>query len=158
MRVRITGTTVLNYEELEVVAVQGQLAAVASLVLFTVAVSFGLRSLRLLFALVASLIASLVWTNAFAAAAIGHLNQVSVAFNVLIIGLGGELGIHFCLRYEELAAERRSRAEVARRWPAPRSAARCSRARSPPRSASWCSCRPTTAASPSWVCSPERAC
>ena len=112
MRVRITGTEVLNYEELEVVAVQGQLAAVASLVLFTVAVCFALRSLRVLLALVASLVASLVWTNAFAAAAIGQLNQVSVAFNVLIVGLGGELGIHFCLRYEELAAEGSSRAEA----------------------------------------------
>ncbi|HEY8153977.1 MAG TPA: MMPL family transporter, partial [Myxococcota bacterium] len=111
LRVRITGTTVLNHEELEVVEVQGQLAALAALGLFTLAVSFGLRSLRLLFALIASLIASLVWTNAFAAAAIGHLNQVSVAFNVLIVGLGGELGIHFCLRYQELAAQKRSRAE-----------------------------------------------
>ena len=110
VRVRITGTTVLNYEELEVVSVQGKLAALASLALFTASVFFGLRSLRILLALVASLIASLVWTNAFAAAAIGHLNQVSVAFNVLIVGLGGELGIHFCLCYQELAAKGRSRA------------------------------------------------
>ena len=141
----------LNYEELEVVEVQGKLAALASLVLFTVAVCFALRSLRVLLALVASLVASLVWTNAFAAAAIGHLNQVSVAFNVLIIGLGGELGIHFCLRYAELAAQGRSRAEALAADRRARSAARCSRARSPPRSASWCSCRPTTAASPSWA-------
>ena len=111
MRVRITGTTVLNYEELEVVAVQGGLAALISLALFTVSVFLGLRSLRILLALVASLIASLIWTNAFAAAAIGHLNQVSVAFNVLIVGLGGELGIHFCLRYQELASKGSSRAE-----------------------------------------------
>ena len=112
VRVRITGTTVLNYEELEVVAVQGRLAALISLALFTASVFVGLRSLRVLLALVASLVASLVWTNAFAAAAIGHLNQVSVAFNVLIVGLGGELGIHFCLRYQELAAEGRSRSQA----------------------------------------------
>ena len=86
----------------------------SSLVLFTVAVCFGLRSLRVLLALVASLIASLVWTNAFAAAAIGHLNQVSVAFNVLIIGLGGELGIHVCMRYRSWPPQGRTRAP--RRW------------------------------------------
>src|SRR5262245_356662 len=111
-RVRITGTTVLNYEELEVVAEQGRTVALAALALFTLAVGLGLRSLRILIALIASLIASLVWTNAFAAAAIGHLNQISVAFNVLIIGLGGELGIHYCLRYQEIAAEGGARAEL----------------------------------------------
>jgi hypothetical protein len=40
------------------------------------------------------------------------LNQVSATFNVLIIGLGGELGIHFCLRYAELAAKGRSRTDA----------------------------------------------
>ena len=112
IRVRITGSTVLNYEELAVVDSQGKRVAVAALLLFTGATLLALRSLRVLFALVASLIVSLVWTNAFAAAAIGHLNQVSVAFNVVIIGLGGELGIHVCMRYAELAAQGRPRSEA----------------------------------------------
>jgi hypothetical protein len=112
IRVRITGSTVLNYEELAVVDSQGKRVAVAALLLFTGATLLALRSLRVLFALVASLIVSLVWTNAFAAAAIGHLNQVSVAFNVVIIGLGGELGIHVCMRYAELAAQGRTRSEA----------------------------------------------
>jgi len=112
VRVRITGSDILNYDELEVIEVQAWIVAVASLALFTAAVFFALRSLRLVLALVASLILSLVWTNAFAAAAVGTLNQVSAAFNVLIIGLGGELGIHFCLRAAELAALGRSRAQA----------------------------------------------
>ncbi|RIL05504.1 MAG: hypothetical protein DCC71_10100 [Proteobacteria bacterium] len=112
IRVRLTGSAVLNYEELIVVETQGKMLALAALTLFTASVYFALRSWRVLFALVTSLVASLVWTNAFAAAAIGHLNQVSATFNVLIVGLGGELGIHVCMRYAELAAKGRSRPQA----------------------------------------------
>jgi len=112
VRVRITGSEVLNYEELQVVQAQGWQLALAALVLFTSATFFAVRSLRVLVALVASLVVSLIWSNAFAAATIGHLNQVSATFNVLIIGLGGELGIHFCMRYAELAAKGRSRTDA----------------------------------------------
>jgi uncharacterized protein len=111
VRVRLTGSTVLNYEELTVVETQGKALAVAALLLFTATVYFALRSWRVLFALVASLLAGLIWTNAFAAAVVGHLNQVSATFNVLIVGLGGELGIHVCMRYAELVAKGRPRAE-----------------------------------------------
>lgn len=110
VRVRLTGSTVLNYEELTVVETQGKLLGLAALVLFTGTVYFALRSWRVLLALVTSLVVSLIWTNAFAALAVGHLNQVSATFNVLIVGLGGELGIHVCMRYAELAAKGRSRA------------------------------------------------
>ncbi len=112
VQVRITGSSVLNYEELQVVASQGKTLALVALVLFTLATFFAVRSLRVLVALVTSLVVSLIWSNAFAAATIGHLNQVSATFNVLIIGLGGELGIHFCMRYAELAAKGRSRTDA----------------------------------------------
>jgi hopanoid biosynthesis associated RND transporter like protein HpnN len=105
VEVRLTGTEVLNYEELALVTNQGRWVGVASFVLFGVAISFAMRSPGLVFAQLAALVAGLLWTNAFAAAAVGQLNQVSVAFNVLIIGLGGELGIHFALRYAELAGQ-----------------------------------------------------
>ncbi|HVP30723.1 MAG TPA: MMPL family transporter [Myxococcota bacterium] len=112
VRVRLTGSDVLNYEELEAVQFQGKFVALLSLALFTIAVFFALRSVRMVFALVASLIVSLAWTNAFATVAIGHLNQVSAVFNVLIVGLGGEFGIHVCMRYAELLGKGRRRAEA----------------------------------------------
>ncbi len=108
--VRVTGDEVLNYDELKVVERQGVLVAVVSLVLFSGAVFFALRSLRTVLALVGSLIVSLLWTNAFAAVAVGQLNQVSAVFNVLIVGLGGEFGIHVCMRFAELRAKGRPRA------------------------------------------------
>lgn len=107
--VRITGDLVLNLEEEEVVQQQAQIIAVGALLLFALTIYFGVRSARMVLALVASLVAALVWTNAFATAAIGELNQVSAAFNVLIVGLGGEFGIHVCMRYAELAARGRAR-------------------------------------------------
>ncbi len=110
--VRVTGSAILNYEELLAVNVQGKVVAVVSFVLFTVAVFFALRSVRVVLALAVSLFVSLIWSNAFATVAVGHLNQVSAVFNVLIVGLGGELGIHVCMRYAELVAQGRSRAEA----------------------------------------------
>lgn len=109
VRVRITGNDVLNYDELRVVEVQGKVVGAVSLLLFTGIVFFALRSARTVLALVASLVASLLWTNAFATVAIGHLNQVSAVFNVLIVGLGGEFGIHVCMRYAELLGKGRPR-------------------------------------------------
>jgi hopanoid biosynthesis associated RND transporter like protein HpnN len=49
-----------------------------------------------------TLIMGLIWTASFAAAAVGHLNLISVAFAVLYIGLSVDYAIHFCLRYKEL--------------------------------------------------------
>jgi hypothetical protein len=46
----------------------------------------------------------LIWTAGFTAAAIGHLNMISVCFAVLFIGLGVDFGIHLCIRYRELLA------------------------------------------------------
>jgi hypothetical protein len=104
VRVRITGEPVMNGEELGAVMVQGLRVAVISTVLFTVAVIFALRSARTVMALVGSLLVSLVLANGIAALTVHNLNIISAAFNVLIVGLGGEFGIHFAMRYLELAA------------------------------------------------------
>lgn len=112
VRIRITGDQVLSLEEQLVIEKQARVAALVSLVLFGAAIWFGVRSWRTVFALVATLVAALVWTNAFAAAAIGSLNQVSAAFNVLIVGLGGEFGIHVCMRFAELSGRERNRTQA----------------------------------------------
>jgi hypothetical protein len=109
IRVRVTGEPVLNYEELVAIGRQVQVVGVVSFALFVLAVVAALRSRRVALALVAGLLVGIVWSNFCAAVAIGHLNQISATVNVLIIGLGGELQIHVCMRYLELVRAGRER-------------------------------------------------
>lgn len=111
-RVRISGEPVMNYEELGAVATQSWHVAVISTVLFAGVVIAALRQTRTVLALVGSLLVSLIWSNGIAAATIHDLNMISAAFNVLIVGLGGEFGIHFAMRYLELASDGRSRSDA----------------------------------------------
>ena len=99
--VRLTGGVVISTEELESVTIGATKAGLVSLVLVTLLLAWGIRSLRLVLAILAALIVGLVWTAGFTTLAIGHLNLVSVAFAVLFIGLGVDFGIHFALRFRE---------------------------------------------------------
>lgn len=101
VRLRLTGGAAMASEELKSVSEGAGLAGLISLVLVGVVLAIGLRSLRLVVAVLATLITGLVWTAGFTALAIGHLNLISVAFAVLFIGLAVDFGIHFGLRYKE---------------------------------------------------------
>lgn len=107
IEVRLTGNVALNHEELKAVELGGSTAGVLSLLLVALLLVGGLRSGRLVFAIVVTLLLGLIWTAAFATVTVGSLNMISVAFAVLFIGLGVDFGIHACLRYrEEKRAER----------------------------------------------------
>jgi hopanoid biosynthesis associated RND transporter like protein HpnN len=96
-----TGEVALEHEELETVNQDMLVSGIASLLLVCAALWLGLRSLRLLIATFAALIAGLILTGGFAALAVGHLNLISVAFAVLYIGLGVDFATHLCLHYQE---------------------------------------------------------
>ena len=99
--VRATGVFPLSYEEMEHLDRQTARAGIASFVMVGLILSFGLGSLRLVFASLVTLLAGLAATAAFAALAIGHLNLISVAFAVLFIGLSIDFAIHLCVRLRE---------------------------------------------------------
>src|SRR5690606_13294362 len=80
------------------------LAGLASLVMVALVLYAALRSWKLLAISILTLIVGLAGTAAFATAAVGHLNLLSVAFAVLYIGLGVDFIIHVCLRLKELWA------------------------------------------------------
>ena len=101
VRVRLTGSVPLNYEELLSAAKGAANAAIISVILVAILLFAGLRSPRLVLATLATLLMGLVWTAAFAALTVGHLNLISVGFAVLFVGLGVDFGIHFALRYRE---------------------------------------------------------
>ena len=101
--VRITGNVALNTEEMIGVARGALLAIGGSLVLVALILIVALRRWHLVLAALLTLLASLAWTAGFATFAVGHINVVSVCFAILIIGLGIDFGIHFSMRYAELA-------------------------------------------------------
>jgi hopanoid biosynthesis associated RND transporter like protein HpnN len=100
--VRLTGDAALEYEELLSVTRGAWLAGILALIMVGIVLFLGLGSSRLVFTSLVTLIMGLIWTASFAAAAVGHLNLISVAFAVLYIGLSVDYAIHFCLRYKEL--------------------------------------------------------
>ena len=104
LRIRMTGETALEHEELESVTEGAAIAGIVSLILVCTSLWFGLRSFKLLTATFLALIFGLILTAGFAAFAIGHLNLISIAFAVLYIGLGVDYAIHICLRYRECLA------------------------------------------------------
>lgn len=101
VRVLLTGTAAIATEELRSVSVGASTAGVISLIFVGLVLILGLRSLKLVAAVLLTLVIGLAWTAGFTAVAIGHLNLISVAFAVLFIGLGVDFGIHFGLRYKE---------------------------------------------------------
>ena len=142
VRVRVTGNPALSYEEMVGLAWDIGGAGVFCFALVCGVLYAALRSLQLVAAAVATLLVGLVWTAAFAAAAVGHLNMVSIAFGVLFIGLGVDFAIHLGMQY----ARRRDAGlphprRCASRWK--RSGPRWRSAPSPQPSASTSSFRPT---------------
>ncbi len=102
LQLRITGGLALEHEEMQTVTKGAGLALAMALLLVTVTLFVGLGSFRMILASLLTLIAGLIVTAAFAAAAIGHLNMISIAFAVLNVGLGIDFAIHFCMRYQEV--------------------------------------------------------
>jgi hopanoid biosynthesis associated RND transporter like protein HpnN len=105
VKIRITGETALEHEELESVTRGAEIAGIVSLILVCTSLLVGLRSFKLLLATFITLILGLILTAGFATLAIGHLNLISIAFAVLYIGLGVDYAIHICLHYRELKAQ-----------------------------------------------------
>ena len=106
---RLTGVPVLAHDDGKFVAAQAGLAGGLSLVLVAIVLGYAFRCRYLFTAFMLALLVSLAWTAAAATLLIGHLNLISVDFGVLCIGLGADFGIHYCLRYSELALTAESR-------------------------------------------------
>lgn len=99
---RITGEAALAYDELHSAMRGAQDAGVLALVLVIVVLLLALRTFGAIMTVMFSLVLGLLLTAAFATAAVGHLNLISIAFAVLYIGLGVDYAIHFLLRHEEI--------------------------------------------------------
>lgn len=101
VRVRLTGSVAMEHEELLSAASGAGLAFAVGLVLVVILLFVALRNWRLVVAALVTLVFGLVATAAFAGAAVGHLNLISVAFGVLYIGLGIDYALYLCMQYRE---------------------------------------------------------
>ncbi|MCL7958727.1 MAG: MMPL family transporter [marine benthic group bacterium] len=106
IRIRVTGSEAVEHESIAS-AYSGTRRTAAVALLAVGAILFaGLGSLRLVAASLITLVAGLAATAAFAAATVGQLNLISIAFAVLYIGLGIDYAAHLCLGLVEALRER----------------------------------------------------
>ncbi|MGH8474754.1 MAG: MMPL family transporter, partial [Methylococcales bacterium] len=99
--VRLTGEPVMENEELGNAISGLKFSGLLSFALVSLITIFGLRSPRHIVAILITLVIGLIFTSAFATAAIGALNVISVNFTILFIGMGVDFGIQVGLRYKE---------------------------------------------------------
>lgn len=100
LEVGVTGRPVLQNDEAASTGLDSQLAGLGSLAcvagLFLVFFRSLRRSLMALFALAIGM----AWTAGFIALAFPRMNLLTIAFAVILIGLGVEYSIHFLIRYQ----------------------------------------------------------
>jgi hopanoid biosynthesis associated RND transporter like protein HpnN len=108
VKVRVTGEPVLRQQELNDAFSGALYASSLSFVLVALSLIIGIRSGRLIIALLLALVVGSVWTAGLAAVTIGRLNLISVAFLVLFFGLGVDFGTHLGLRHLEEAKQGKS--------------------------------------------------
>jgi len=99
--VRQTGSVALNDEEFASVAEGTELATAASVLLVVLLLFLALKSLRLILPILLTLFVGLIATTAFAMAAVGSLNLISVAFAVMFVGIAVDFGIQFGVRLRD---------------------------------------------------------
>ncbi|NIX78242.1 MMPL family transporter [Microvirga terricola] len=101
VRVRLTGDVPMADDEFgtlaEGAALNGTLTTLAVLAILWLA----LKSGRIIFAVVISLVIGLAVTAALGLLMVGSFNLISIAFAVLFVGLGVDFGIQFSVRYRE---------------------------------------------------------
>ncbi len=97
----ITGDPALRADELAAVTTGIEISFLISFVSVAVLLLICYRSVLMALTTLASLVITIVLTGAFAAAAIGELNLISVAFTVLLVGLGLDFAIHLLLHLQE---------------------------------------------------------
>jgi hopanoid biosynthesis associated RND transporter like protein HpnN len=100
-RVRLTGSVVLDDEEFATVAKGAVYGLVGSFCLVMVWLYLAVRSWRIMVPIMFTLVLGLLLTTGFAAAAIGTLNLISVAFAVLFVGIAVDFAIQFSVRLRE---------------------------------------------------------
>lgn len=97
----LTGTPVLEFEEMATSQRDIAIATVLSLGLTVVLLLLAFRGFLNVLAAMVSLVVAICLSFGLATLVVGHLNILSMVFAVMLIGIGIEYGIQVVLRYQE---------------------------------------------------------
>ncbi|MBF5091695.1 MMPL family transporter [Novosphingobium sp. NBM11] len=103
--VKLTGEVPLADEEFATLQENIGLVAIVMLGAMLLTLWLATRSVKLVGAIMITIIAGLIVTTAVGLMAIGRFNLISVAFIPLFVGLGVDFGIQICVRYNAERAE-----------------------------------------------------
>jgi len=98
----ITGVPVLEYEEMATSMDDMTIASVLSLLLTVILLLFAFRGVKNTVAAMVALLIAISIAFGLATLFVGHLNILSMAFAVMLLGLGVEYSIQVVLRHQEL--------------------------------------------------------
>jgi uncharacterized protein len=98
----ITGVPVLEYEEMATSMDDMTIASVLSLALTVILLLFAFRGVKNTVAAMVALLIAISIAFGLATLFVGHLNILSMAFAVMLLGLGVEYSIQVVLRHQEL--------------------------------------------------------
>ncbi|HEY0283677.1 MAG TPA: MMPL family transporter, partial [Rhizomicrobium sp.] len=99
LRVRLTGPVPLADEEFASISDSAGLMSLAMLLAVTFSLWLAVRSFRIIFCILATLITGLSLTMALGLLVVGVFNIISIAFVALFVGLGVDFAIQFAVRY-----------------------------------------------------------
>ena len=99
MRVRLTGDVPLSDEEFGTLTDRAWLMGGAMMGGVLLTLWLALRSFKIIFAILVTLVAGLAITMGLGLLAVGVFNIISIAFIALFVGLGVDFGIQFSVRY-----------------------------------------------------------
>jgi len=98
----VTGMPVLEHDEMATSQRDSSRASLWSLVGVACVFAAGFGGLRRPLLAVAALLLGIAWSLGYITLTVGHVNILSVAFGVILIGLGIDFGIHYLARYGHL--------------------------------------------------------
>ena len=105
VQVRLTGEVPLADEEFATLQDNIALVGIVMLAAMLGTLWLATRSLRLVCAIMATILVGLIVTTAIALLVVGRLNLISVAFIPLFVGLGIDFGIQICVRFNAERAD-----------------------------------------------------
>ena len=112
VNVGLTGSPVLEHDEMAQSQKDATLASIVSLFLCALIFVYGYQETGRPVKATLCLLFGLAYTMAFATLVIGHLNILTITFMPMLIGLAIDFGVHLVTRYEEELRHGRSEQEA----------------------------------------------